>query len=191
MWPRFLVVVIGVAVARFMWKAYVHPAHVLGRQAAHMNWVASGTARDAAGYRNTRFSRGPNEAVVSYQGANVLLVKPAHPQPFEDFVEIETWLATRGPSSEAEGQVEYYQSIEKYITSLGWYDRLLTLQGTDPQYCDATLRVYRAGFLAGESEKVVGALIMESVNKYSLDRSFSMAFLKALEEQFLASPPSK
>jgi len=173
-------------VFRFLWRAYTHPAHVLGRQAAHMNWTAAGTDRDAAGYRNTRVSRGPYEAVISYKAGNVHLIKPPSSQPFKDFVEVERWLATRGPTSATSGQVEYFQRIEAYITAMGWYDRLLVLQGTDPQFCEATLRVYRAGFSAGQPDKVVGALIMDSVNKYSSNRDFAMHFLRALEEQFLA-----
>jgi len=128
-------------VARFLWRAYKHPAHTLVRQAAHMNSVAAGTVRDANGYRNTKVSRGPYEAVVSYQTGSVQLTTPASPQSFVDFVVVERWLATRGSTSTADGQVEYFERIEEYITAMGWYDRLLALQGTDPQFCEASLRI--------------------------------------------------
>jgi hypothetical protein len=176
---------------RFLWRAYNHPAHTLGRQAAQMNWVAAGTLRDPSGYRNTKLSRGPYEAVISYEAGNVRLMKPPHSQAFGDFVEVERWLASRGSVSAGDEQVEYFQRIQEYITTMGWYDRLLMLQGTDPQFCEASLRVYRAGFSSGQPYKVVGALIMESVNKYSSSRALALEFLKALEEQFVAeSEPS-
>ncbi len=45
-----LAAIVGFYVLRHLWKAYTHPAHVLGRQAANMNWVAIGRRKDETGY---------------------------------------------------------------------------------------------------------------------------------------------
>jgi hypothetical protein len=82
--------------------------------------------------------------------------------------------------------VEYHKAVEEYVRTMGWYDRLLELQGTDPQYCTASLKVYHAGFVSGQSEKVTGGLVMESVNRYHQDRDLALLFLEAIERKWLA-----
>jgi hypothetical protein len=41
-WQIGLAAVAVFFVLRSSWKAYVHPAHTLGRQAANMDWVVDG-----------------------------------------------------------------------------------------------------------------------------------------------------
>ncbi len=50
-------IIIGFCVLRFMWQAYTHPSHVLGRQAVNMNWVAVGRVPDSEGYKNVKWAR--------------------------------------------------------------------------------------------------------------------------------------
>lgn len=93
-----------------------------------------------------------------------------------------------GENQEAVGkgieEGKYYEAVEDYIKSMGWYQRLLELQGTDKEYCIASMKVYRAGYLAGQSARVVGGLTMESVNRYKQDRQLAVLFLEAIEQQF-------
>ena len=84
--------VVVLFILRQMWKAHTHPAQVLCRQAAHMNWVYSGTEKDASGSRNNKLKRGKYEAVVSFTNENVQLISPNHPSTFKDFIELEKWL---------------------------------------------------------------------------------------------------
>ena len=92
--------IVGGAVAAFfiirlMWKTHTHPAQVLCRQAANMNWVYSGT-EEIDGYKNNKLQRGQYEAVVSFIDGNVRLTRPSHPSAFKDFVELEQWIE-QGP----------------------------------------------------------------------------------------------
>ena len=86
-------------VFRFAWRCYIHPAHVLGRQAANMNWFAIGRVEDDKGFKDVCYGRDGMEVKVSYASGRVFLVKPAHVEPFKDFIELERWLAQRENSS--------------------------------------------------------------------------------------------
>ena len=80
---------------------------------------------------------------------------------------------------------KYYEAIEDFIKSDGWYDRLLDLQGRDREYCIASMNVYKAGYRSGESAKVVGAVTMDSVNNYEQrGREYAVAFLEAIERRY-------
>ena len=94
-------VVLSFIVLRFLWNGYNHPSHVLGRQAANMNWVAVGRVKDLDGNKNLKVSRNGMEAIISFRNGNVILAKPWQLKPFKDFMEIERWLATtQKPSAE-------------------------------------------------------------------------------------------
>lgn len=82
-------------ILRFLWRAYTHPANVLGRQAANMNWRAIGRINGEKGFKDVCFERDGVEACVSHARGDVYLLKPVHSTPFKDFVELERWLAGR------------------------------------------------------------------------------------------------
>lgn len=172
-------------VVRFLWKAYTHPSHVLGRQAANMNWIAIGTLRDKDGFKNLNVTREGMEAIISYKNGNVILKNPNHPEPFKDFIEVERWIATNTLPMQQNDEIEYYEKIEDFITLKGFYEKLLELEGTDKEYCIAAMKVRKAGYLSGQPEKVVGALIMDSASNYNRNREYALGYLESLEKQFL------
>ena len=100
------------------------------------------------------------------------------------FVLLLLWRSYNHSPSAKEHEIKYYESINNYITSKGFYEPLLQLQGTDLEYCTASLKVYKAGYLAGQSEKLVGALTMDSVKQYQQNRELAILFLQAVENQF-------
>lgn len=75
-----------------LWKTWVHPAQVLARQAANMNWKISGREKDDEGYWNVSVARDGMEAIILYQDGRVALIEPFWPAPFKDFIEIEHWI---------------------------------------------------------------------------------------------------
>jgi hypothetical protein len=87
-------------------------------------------------------------------------------------------------------EVQFYEAVEDYIRSMGWYDRLLELQGTDGEFCTATFKVYKAGYEAGQSPKVVGALAMDGANRYPGNRRLAILFLQGVEQQFASDRPA-
>lgn len=181
--------ILGTALAfivlRFLWKSYNHPSHVLGRQAANMNWVTIGRENDIGGHKNLKVSRNGMEAVISFRNENVTLAKPWYSTPFKDFIELERWLATNHKPPADEKEILYYKAIAAYITSMGFDETLLELQGTDKEYYIASLRMHKAGYIAGQSEKVVGALTVDSVKQYQQNRELAILFLESLEKQLL------
>lgn len=189
-------VMVAFFVVRHLWRSYNHPSHVLGRQAANMNWVAIGTAKDAEGYNDLRLSRAGMEAQISFRNRNVRLINPANSIPFKDFIELERWLAksehqTIAPAIEEDGEndeeILYYRAVQKYVTDMGFYEPLLVLQGTDEGYCIAVMKMHKAGYLTSQSSKVVGALTLDSVKKYEASRELALLFLEALEKKFSAA----
>lgn len=183
----FFGIILAFFVVRSMWRAYIHPSHVLGRQAANMNWVAIGRVSDSDGYKNVKLARDGMEAVISFQNGNVELVKHWHATPFRDFIELERWLATEEQESTDDEEVKYYEAVNNFINSHGFYESFLALQGIDEEYCVTSMKMHKAGYLSGRSEKVIGALTMDSVKKYEQNRQLSILFLQKLEEQFFSN----
>jgi hypothetical protein len=188
LWLFYLL--IGFIVVRFLWRAYVHPAHTLGRQAANMNWVATGRM-EADGVRNVCVGRDGMEALISYKFGNVRLLKPLHDKPFKDFVELERWLATskrKAPANLSDGGLAaermYLESVEEFIRSVGFYDRLLALQAGDKAFFVASMNLMRAGFRADQSEKVIGAFVMETVHEGERDLEKAVLMLQFLERKY-------
>jgi hypothetical protein len=178
--------VLAFFVIRAMWRAYTDPSHVLGRQAANMNWVVIGRVTDKDGYKNMKLGRNGMEAVISFKDANVELIKPGRAEPFQDFIELERWLANEEQESVNDEALEYYQEVNNFINSHGFYEPFLELQGTDNEYCIASMQMHKAGYLSGQSEKVVGALTLDSIKKYEQNRQLAILFLKNLEQDFLS-----
>lgn len=102
MYWEIFVVIVALWLIRGAWRTYTHPASVLGRQAANMNWVAAGRVEDDKGFKNVKYTRAGVEAVVSFVDHNVILVRPKHTGRFSDFVELERWLAGHADSAETD-----------------------------------------------------------------------------------------
>jgi hypothetical protein len=83
--------VLAYFVIRFLWRGYAHPSHVLGRQAANMNWVAVGRVPDGD-FKNLKLSRGEEIAIISFRNKNVELLRLSGKKVFKDFIELERWL---------------------------------------------------------------------------------------------------
>jgi hypothetical protein len=82
-------------------------------------------------------------------------------------------------------EINYYEAINDFITSHGFYESLLELQGTDKEYCIASMKMHKAAYLSGQPEVVVGALTMDSVKIYEESRLRSILFLQSLEKKYL------
>ena len=94
-------VVLAIIIIRFFWRAYLHPASVLGRQAANMNWIAVGRVADGE-YRNVKLNRDGEVAIISYRNRNVELLRPNGNKVFQDFLELEHWLVKQSSRPYAE-----------------------------------------------------------------------------------------
>lgn len=174
---------------RHLWRTYNHPATVLGRQGANMNWVARGTVKDSRGYRNTRFVRGGVEVELSFNPVEVRLVKPFQPQAFPDFLALERWLGAKEDEShdtiadlEDEANSDtFYGQVEKQIALRGYSDELLAVQGTDQEYCKMLFKAWLAADKAEEDPKVVAAFTLTSLEYYDKNRDVALSYLKRLE----------
>lgn len=90
----------GLLIAWSFWRAHTHPAQILARQGANMNWLASRTITDQSGLRNVCLKRDGQEVMINYEPAQVVLLTGNAPQTFADFIALERWLATSAPPSD-------------------------------------------------------------------------------------------
>jgi hypothetical protein len=113
---------------RFLWRSWTHPANVLGRQAASMNWVAIGSVKDNNGSRSICFIRDGVKVMITFSPATVVMINPTHPKPFADFIALERWLAqlstdqdgpreTRGSQSDSQFSPSILEDFAKDISS--------------------------------------------------------------------------
>jgi tetratricopeptide (TPR) repeat protein len=87
-----------------------------------------------------------------------------------------------GETVPAGSQQAYYLSIEEWLKSVGHYEKILELQGTDNQFCTESLMLYKAGWEARESEKVVGGFVAEFAHKYRQNPEYGLIFIQVLRE---------
>lgn len=76
----------------------------------------------------------------------------------------------------------YYLSIEEWLKSVGHYEKVLELQGTDNQFCTESLMLYKAGWEARESEKVVDGFVAECAHRYRQNPEYGLIFIQVLRE---------
>ncbi|MEX8518506.1 MAG: hypothetical protein AB3X44_08325 [Leptothrix sp. (in: b-proteobacteria)] len=98
--------IIAFFVLRFLWRSYVHPANVMTRQAANMNWVAIGKADNPKGGKDVLLGRGGLVSQIDWRIGEVRLVKPLETEPFADYIALERWLTLR--DKEARDTAEAY-----------------------------------------------------------------------------------
>lgn len=174
-------------VASKAWRVYKHPAHQLGMQAAKLGWRAAGSIKDPSGFRNTRLVRGNYESIILFREQEVCLTNPEVEYPFKDYDELEEWLSEHErEAQEKDPETLYYRAIDSYVRSVGYYEPLLELQGTDEEYCIAVMKTHKAAYLANVPEKIAGALTLDSVKHFYQNREFALLFLCKLESRWLA-----
>lgn len=81
-------------------------------------------------------------------------------------------------------QYFYDKKFNKFIKDMGAYEDVLLLQGSDYEYCVASMKVQEIGFYAKQSPKVIAMLIMDASKKYESNRELSILFLEALYKKF-------
>ena len=90
----FLILIAIVVLFPFLrncWKAFFHPATILGNQAANMNWRVDGREKDGI-VNNMRYRRGNLIAVIPFNNPSVLLRYNGTEKGFKDFIEVERWV---------------------------------------------------------------------------------------------------
>jgi TPR repeat protein len=137
-----------------------------------------------------RLTRENEEAIIWHKTGNVLLVRVHCPLTFDDFIELERWLAHEEKSAEpgdeedVGGEILYYREIEKYIIRHGYFEPLLHVEATDEEFLTASFKIKKAGYMAGEPADRVGALTLEALSRYDKNREASLEFFATHERDF-------
>lgn len=198
-WWYLLAVVGFLFLLRHMWRAYSHPYNLLVRQAANMEWIASGSIKYPDGIKNMRLRRDDMVAEVSFKNVNVKLLQPDIERPFKDFLEVEQWLgslkaanqnlsikASRTDSKKSSKEVEYFDRVSRLLAAKGAREKFTTLQGWDKDFGVASTRLCVAADLAKENPTLIAAFILESMDHYHKNRDIALSYLARLESGYKA-----
>ena len=187
LWPWLIGVVVAVAAWALwsFWKVHANPAQKRLRQAISMNWVVAGEVKKD-GYRIVRLTRENEEVVISYKTCDVHLIRPHLALTFDDFVELEQWLAREGerPKEEEDDDDEqlrdfrvFFRAFERIIALHGYFEELISAQGTDEQFAIASMKLLRAGAFARKTPDTVAALVVKALAQYDKNRTGALEFL--------------
>lgn len=87
--------ILAFLILRFLWRGYIHPANVMTRQAANMNWVAIGRTDNQKGGKDVLLGRSGLVSKIDWATGEVRLVEPLQPTPFADYLALERWLTLK------------------------------------------------------------------------------------------------
>jgi len=199
-WWSIGAIVVAIIVHKF-WKAYTHPSHVLGRQAANMNWVATGLFDDKSGYKNVKLRRDENEAYISYKEGKVFLLKPSNYQPFDDFISIERWLTLASDEAEIQRGLDFGYKISEFDIALETHQQYAIDEGIDVPnkgngkniYWNCYASLYASIYFAKQKSKlevhssiwnsIIHSIVVGMVNKESPNSIMGTPVYKKIESQ--------
>ncbi len=167
------------------------------RQAAKLNWKQAGEiTKDGEGApwmkRNMRFLRGEEEAVLWHKDATVTLVRLAVPFDFEDFIELEEFIAKHPREADlddATGELRYLREIELAFVRYGYRDDIMRIRATDYAFVVAFGKLFKAGYAAEADSVVVAALVLRAMQFYEHDPERSIRLLTRTTEGFDRTRP--
>lgn len=193
---------IVIAIIFYMcWKAYTHPSHVLGRQAANMNWVAIGFFDDKSGYKNVKLKRDENEAYISHKEGKVFLLKPSNYEPFDDFISIERWLTLASDEAEIQRGNNFGYKISEFDITLETHQQYAIDEGIEVSndgngkniYWNCYASLYASIFFAKQKSKlevhssiwnsIIRSIVVGMVNKESPDSIMGTPAYEVIENQ--------
>ena len=164
----------------------------LVKQAKDLAWEHTATIeRDGQGLvwakRSIRFVRGKEEAVIWCESATITLVRVHFPPTFDNFLELEQWLAQHPNDEENETpspEIAYYREIQKFVIRMGYFETLVKAEA-DESFFFACPDFRKRGYLAGEDATVVAGLYLEALYQYEKGyKSLSVRHLKGYASSF-------
>jgi hypothetical protein len=181
---------------RCRWRE-IDPFELKIRQAVKLKWKKTAeVTKDGHGAsftkRSVRFARGKEEAVLWRKDATITLLRVALPIDFDDFIELEEFIATHPRDADfddATGQLRYIYDIDLFFMKHGYRNDLVRIQATDLDFLIALSKLCKAGYVAGEPSVVVAALVLEAIQFYDRDRERSLRWLTRQAEEFNRAPP--
>ena len=80
---------------------------------------------------------------------------------------------------ESDPELQYYEAIEKHIETVGHKENVLTVQGTDQEFCEASLKLYKAGYEYDEDFKSIACATAEAAHDYKKNPELAILFLES------------
>jgi len=142
--------------------------------------------------RSMRFIRGKEEAVLWHKDATITLVRPHLPLDFDDFIELEEFIAKHPGEAdldEATGEIRYLREIELFFMRHGYRDDLWHIQANDYDFVLAFGELFKAGYAAGEDSTVVAGFVLYAMQFYEQDRERTIRWLTSTTEDFNRAQP--
>jgi hypothetical protein len=166
-------------------------------QALKLRWKKKAEiAKDGEGgltwtKRSVLFSHGDEEAVLWHKDSTITLVRPHLPLDFDDFAELEEFIARypREADDDATDELRYLRKMELFFVRHGYRDDLARIQGTDYAFLVAFGELFKAGYAAGEDSVVLAALVLHVIQFYEQDRERSIRWLTRTTEDLKRTRP--
>ena len=169
-------------------KSEPDPIKLRMKQAAKMKWKKTAEVKED-GYgapwaqRSVRFARGKEEAVLWYKDATITLVRLNVPFDFDDFIELEEFIAKHPREhdiDDAIGELKDLREIELFVIRHGYREDFIYIKATDIRFLTAFGNLFKAGYAAGEESVVIGALVLDGILRHKKDQIGAINFLTRL-----------
>lgn len=89
------------------------------------------------------------------------------------------------PYDELDPELQYYEAIEKHIETIGHKETVLTVQGTDQEFCEASLKLYKAGYEHDENFKFIACAVAEAAHDHKKNPELAISFLESWRERLI------
>jgi hypothetical protein len=203
MHPIYAILVLlacGAILAVILWsrsRREVSPFELRIRQARKFKWKkVAEIFKDGEGAswtkRSVRFIRGKEEAVLWHKDAKITLVRLHLPLDFDDFIELEEFIARHPREADLDGatdELKYLREMELFFVRHGYRDDLMHIQATDYAFVVAYGNLFKSGYAAGEDSVVVAALVLQAIRFYERDRERSISWLARTADDFNRARP--
>ncbi len=79
-------------------------------------------------------------------------------------------------------ELQYYEAIEKHIETVGHKETVLTVQGTDRKFCEASFKLYKAGYEHDADFKFIACATAQAAHDYEKDPELAILFLESFRD---------
>ncbi|MFB9262841.1 hypothetical protein ACFFWD_06585 [Bradyrhizobium erythrophlei] len=145
--------------------------------------------------RSVRFIRGKEEAVLWHKDAKITLVRLNVPFEFEDFVELEEFIATHPREDDLDnttGETRYSREMELFFVRHRCSDDMMHIQATDYEFLVAFAKLRKAAYAAGEASVVVAGYVLYAVVQfYNKDRKRAIRWLTSQADDYVRGSASE
>lgn len=169
---------------------YNYRFYKLCRRAKQQHWISIKNGQDPSTDRDLFLCRDGVKARICFKTKSVQLYEPLCSTAFTDFRLFEKWLISNVLSpelSENPHETLYYRFVDKAIAAQDYFDDLLRLMDTDPNFCNAIHKLYYAGYISSTHHQIIADYSITSVKEYLHQKNLGFANLAKIQRDLSLS----